>query len=88
MQREYLYCVSKESTIDGKDGIIYKCIKDTKKISPIINTVKCVVCDKEYKDERSLKIHKTKMQHWIKETNKKRQDFSKSISDEKNKRPK
>lgn len=64
MVKEYLHCVSRNKNIDGRDGIVYTCVKDTQSSGPS-NKLECHVCKKVFKDERCLKIHKTKMQHWI-----------------------
>lgn len=67
--KENLYCVPYDKKIKTRqNGVVYHCEKtvDEKNV-PDKKTVKCNVCNKEFKDERCLKIHQTKMKHHKKE---------------------
>ena len=67
MNKDLLLCVpytlKKEKELKKKGSDVFKCDKkDEKKIADKLH--KCLLCPKSFKDERSLKIHKTKMNHW------------------------
>jgi len=67
--KENLYCVPYDKKIKTRQNVIvYHCEKkiEDKKVS------KCNVCNKEFKDERCLKIHQTKMKHHKKEVSSKK----------------
>ena len=67
MVKESLYCVTSKRKINQKKAFVYHCERDTN--DPIQNDAvqspkQCNVCKKPFKDDRCLKIHKTKMKHW------------------------
>jgi hypothetical protein len=61
MPKESLYCIPFNKKITRKDGFVYQCERD---IEGTADMNKCPVCNKEFKDQRCVKIHKTKMNHW------------------------
>ncbi len=65
MVKESLYCIPYQSNIKRrKNAIVYHCDKDDG-IQPAAESPKiCNRCNKEFQDDRCLKIHKTKMNHW------------------------
>lgn len=65
MKQELLICVPHTKKTEKelkKEKVVCKCDKkqETTKSTSFI----CNICDKSFKDERCLKIHKTKMDHW------------------------
>ncbi len=66
MVKESLYCVTSKRKINKQKATVYHCERDVNE--PAQHAVqqspkKCPVCNKSFKDERCLKIHKTKMKH-------------------------
>lgn len=72
---ENLYCIPHSKEIQTrKNGISYQCTRNVKTSFDIVHNNKmCHECKKEFKDNRSLKIHQTKMNHKP-NVNKKRQN--------------
>lgn len=71
MVKQSFYCVPNDKAVKkAKNGIVYHCEIDKKATAAQGNSisqsveVKCNVCNKEFKDLRCLKIHKTKKDHW------------------------
>jgi hypothetical protein len=72
MAKTSLYCIPHNRAIKrNKNGIVYQCEIDADAAaandgaagrSPV--STKCKVCNMSFKDERCLKIHKTKKGHW------------------------
>jgi len=66
MPKESLYCIPYDKKMTRKDGFVYHCER-----AKIPNAVKnneppkCPKCNKVFKDDRCLKIHMTKMKHWL-----------------------
>jgi BRCT domain type II-containing protein len=66
MPKENLYCIPYNKNINTKNGIVYHCNRESVDIkSPSPKKFQCHICLQEFKDERCLKIHKTKMKHWF-----------------------
>jgi hypothetical protein len=70
MVKQRFYCVPYDKAVKkSRNGVAYHCEVDKKAaaqidISSSQSAVKCSVCNKEFKDVRCLKIHKTKKEHW------------------------
>jgi hypothetical protein len=70
MVKQRFYCVPYDKAVKkSKNGVAYHCEVDKKAavqndMSRSQSAVKCSVCNKEFKDDRCLKIHKTKKEHW------------------------
>ena len=62
MPKESLYCIPHSQRINRKDGFVYHCEREMDADPAEKN--RCQVCKKEFQDERCVKIHKTKMNHW------------------------
>lgn len=62
MIKESLYCIPHNQRINRKDGFVYHCEREIDADPAEKN--RCQVCKKEFQDERCVKIHKTKMNHW------------------------
>jgi hypothetical protein len=66
MPKENLYCIPYNKNINAKNGIVYHCNRESvDSQSPSPKMFQCNICLQEFKDDRCLKIHKTKMKHWF-----------------------
>jgi hypothetical protein len=72
MVKQRFYCVPHDKAVKkSKNGVVYHCEIDKKSAAAAQNSssssqsaAKCRICNKEFKDNRCLKIHKTKKEHW------------------------
>lgn len=79
--KENLYCIPYDKKIKTRqNGVIYHCEKQVTIEGK--KRTKCNICNREFKDERCLKIHQTKMKHHKKDVpSKKRMKTSSSPVD-------
>ena len=70
MKQEILICVPHTEKAEKelkKEKVFCKCDKRNENKEPKdakVQSSVCDICNKAFKDERCLKIHKTKMNHW------------------------
>jgi hypothetical protein len=71
MVKKSLYCVPYNGAVKrNRNGMVYQCEIENEEGNgeaarpATVGSVRCKVCNLSFKDERCLKIHKTKKGHW------------------------